>query len=848
MKRLLHALAPWLVVAIFVGAVWLLYRELKHYHYHDIVQSLRQIPAGRVWAAVALTAANYAILVGYDLLAVRSIGHPLSTGKVAVASFIGYVTSYNFGALLGGTSVRYRLYSVWGLSSVEIFRLLTVLFLTFWVGFFFLAGIMFVADPVPIPPRLHMLFTNVRPLGIALLAATAVYLVVCAWWTRPVRFLGWEVTLPSLRLATCQIGIACADLLVAAAVLYVLLPASVEISYPHFLSIYLLAIVAVLLTHVPGGLGIFELVILLLLSPADPTPVVGSLLVFRGVYYLLPLVFAGLMLAANELLLRKAEVKRLLEPAVQLSSWLAPWLLSFLTFLVGALLLFSGATPATHDRLGWLRQFLPLPVVETSHFFGSIVGVGLLLLARGLQRRLDSAYWLAVIMLVCGVVFSLLKGLDFEEATILAVMLGLLVSSRRGFYRKGSLFRQALGVRWAAAVLLVLVCSVWLGLFAFKHVEYSNELWWHFSFRGDAPRFLRATAGGVVLLLLVAAVRLLRPAIPKPVLANAEELAVAAAIVAQSPATYANLALLGDKRLLFDETKSAFIMYAVAGSSWVAMGDPVGPAQARSQLLWDFRELCDQYDGRAVSYQVAEETLPSYLDVGLSLVKLGEEARVPLVDFSLEGPRRKPLRQTANRFKREGCVFEIIPAVDVGGRIPELKKVSDAWLAEKKTAEKGFSLGRFQPDYIARYPVAVVRREGNILGFANVWLGAGKEELSIDLMRYVREAPSGVVEYLFTELMLWGKQQGYQWFNLGMAPLSGLESRSLAPLWSRFGDLVFRHGEHFYGFQGLRQYKEKFHPHWRPRYLASPGGLALPQILTDVATLISGGTRKLFLK
>ena len=126
---------------------------------------------------------------------------------------------------------------------------------------------------------------------------------------------------------------------------------------------------------------------------------VGSLLVFRGVYYLLPLLLAAGMLGANELLVRKVEVKRSLEPAVQLSSWLTPWVLSFLTFLAGALLLFSGATPAAHDRLGWLRQFLPLPVVETSHFLGSIVGVGLLLLARGLQRRLDSAYWLAVMML-----------------------------------------------------------------------------------------------------------------------------------------------------------------------------------------------------------------------------------------------------------------------------------------------------------------------------------------------------------------------------------------------------------------------------------------------------------------
>jgi phosphatidylglycerol lysyltransferase len=305
---------------------------------------------------------------------------------------------------------------------------------------------------------------------------------------------------------------------------------------------------------------------------------------------------------------------------------------------------------------------------------------------------------------------------------------------------------------------------------------------------------------------------------------------------------------LGDKRLLFSDDRSAFIMYGVSGRSWVALGDPIGPVETRSDLLWKFREQCDLYDGRSVFYQVGDESLPLYLDLGLSFVKLGEEARVPLADFSLEGSARKQLRQTSNRFQREKCSFEILPVAEARGRMSELKEISDAWMAEKNAAEKGFSLGSFQPDYMQRFPVAVVHREGKILAFSNLWLGAGKEELSIDLMRYVAEAPSGVMEYLFTQLMLWGREEGYQWFCLGMAPLAGLESHALAPLWNRFGNLVFRQGEHFYNFQGLRQYKEKFDPEWSPRYLASPGGFALPQILTDIATLISGGVRKLVAK
>jgi len=110
-------------------------------------------------------------------------------------------------------------------------------------------------------------------------------------------------------------------------------------------------------------------------------------------------------------------------------------------------------------------------------------------------------------------------------------------------------------------------------------------------------------------------------------------------------------------------------------------------------------------------------------------------------------------------------------------------------------------------------------------------------------MRYLEESPHGIMEYLFIQLILWGKKEGYHWFNLGMAPLSGLESLELAPLWNRLGAFVFTHGEHFYNFQGLRQYKEKFHPEWSPKYLACPGGMALPRIFTNLGSLISGGVK-----
>ncbi|HET6469878.1 MAG TPA: phosphatidylglycerol lysyltransferase domain-containing protein, partial [Geminicoccaceae bacterium] len=138
------------------------------------------------------------------------------------------------------------------------------------------------------------------------------------------------------------------------------------------------------------------------------------------------------------------------------------------------------------------------------------------------------------------------------------------------------------------------------------------------------------------------------------------------------------------------------------------------------------------------------------------------------------------------------------------------------------------------------FPVGVVRREGRVVAFANLWLSADREECGVDLMRFTRDMPYGTMDYLFLEIMLWAQAQGYRWFDLGMAPLSGLPDHRLAPLWSRLGRLMFRHGAQFYNFQGLRAYKDKFGPVWEPAYLLCPR-LGLAPALADVAALISGG-------
>jgi len=298
------------------------------------------------------------------------------------------------------------------------------------------------------------------------------------------------------------------------------------------------------------------------------------------------------------------------------------------------------------------------------------------------------------------------------------------------------------------------------------------------------------------------------------------------------------LALTGDKRFLFSPRGDAFLMYQIRGSSWIVMADPVGPRAAWTDLLWTIRSMADAAQGRLMLYQITSDMLEIAIALGLQIVKYGDEAIVDVAGFVLEGPRMRPVRHAVRRAAREGASFEVMPAAEVPAILPALAALSTEWLEAKGQREKGFSLGQFDPDYIARFDCALVRVEGRIVAFANIWRTGNRRELSVDLMRHGADSPPGVMDFLFARLILWGKEQGYARFSLGLAPLSGIEAHRLSPLWAKAAATIFRHGERFYGFRGLRAYKEKFAPAWEPRYIAAPRGLGLIRALRDLNRLI----------
>jgi phosphatidylglycerol lysyltransferase len=528
---------------------------------------------------------------------------------------------------------------------------------------------------------------------------------------------------------------------------------------------------------------------------------------------------------------------------------LVPRVISLITFFAGASLLFSGVMPAVDSRLMFFKQYVSLPIFEISHFAASLIGIGLLFIARGLQRCIEAAYVVTVVLLSLGIIFSLLNGFAYKEAIILTFILCMLIPARDYFFRKAVLLNELFTLGWGISITIIIVCSLYLGYIVYSNTEYSHELWWHFSFYANASRFLRVTVASSCLAITIALYKLFRAVPLKHTLPSEADIEKAHSIIVQSKSAMDNLVLLGDKSLLFSESGKTFIMYSRHGRSLVALGGPIGLEEEWTDLIREFLALADNHDCRPAFVSIKAEHIYYYLDLGLSLVKMGEAAIVPLDTFSLEGSSRRSFRKVIRRIEKEGVSFEVISCKEVPMFLKELRTISDAWLAKKNTKEKRFFLGVFDEDYLKHFPVGVVRKREKIVTFANILTCVGKEELTVDLIRYFPdEAPRDVMAYLFIHLMLWGQQEGYKAFNLGMAPLSGLDYYPPGLLWNRIGSFIFHRAEYLYNFQGVRAYKNKFDPMWKPRYLAFSGGLSLPIVLADMAALSSGGVKGIFLK
>lgn len=853
LRVLLHAprwLPPLIAVVLFAGAVWTIHNELGESTYRSLAHSLSAIGLGDIVLAASLVVLSYGCLICGERLATPLAGKDLDIRKVWRPSFVAYALGNSLGfSFATAPMARARLYREL-LTTGEIATVSALTGLAVMGGAMTAAGLGLLAGAEDIsthgmgPVWLWWL------MGTLLLAPLAAFLVVAAGPSRTLTIAGVHISTPNASRAVMQALLAVGDWAAAAGVLYVLLPDHGGWTYPAFLTVFIASGLLGAVSGSPGGLGVFEAAILALSPVSEHAPgAAAALVVYRLLYTLAPLGMAAALLGQDMVIPKGSASRRAAGRIGAAAIDIAPQIFALLAFGSGIVLLLSSATPALHHRLQLLSTFAPLALVEASHFLASLTAILLMVIAAALWQRLQGAYFGALALLGAGAVFAIFKGFDFEEAIILALVAAALWPCGRAFTRRSRVIAQPLSPGWLIAIVGAVGAAGWLGLVAFNRVGYSDDLWWTFLENAQASRFLRAAAGVAIVTLLISAWSLLSPpgarwrGRPQP-----DDVKRARQIIATAGAghTDSHLALLADKDLVFSPSGNSFLMFRRRGRRWIMMGEPCGVASERRDLLWRFMEMADENGARPAFYSMTEDMLSDLIDLGLTVRKIGETAIIPLQAFSLEGKKRASLRQGRNRIEREGATFELLPSGSATTLAHDLKAVSDEWLSQHDGAEKQFSLGRFDIGYLDATPLALIRHNGAIVAFANVWTTPDKRELSIDLMRYSAAAPRNVMDFLFVNLIEWGKANGYRDFDLGMAPLAGLDTHRLAPAFSRVGAAVFEEGEALYGFRGLRAYKDKFDPDWRPLYVAVMPGTSVAGTMLDVALLTSGGVRGLF--
>jgi phosphatidylglycerol lysyltransferase len=829
---LVRKMLPSLIGAVLLGSAILVgMRELETLPSGEIAEALAHWGAIPILGAVALTALSYLLLAVNEGMGLRWAGARVPWYQVVRASFVANAFAHSLGFhLLTGGAARMRIYGR-GVSLLAVARTTLYCALAFGCGIALLGGLAVLAAPAASLAMLPMPPFALRIAGFLFATLSLLYLGAAATLKGGLSIRGRYISVPGPGYAAAQILVGAADNLVTGLLVYILLPPG-AVDLPAFIAAYAAATALGLVSALPGGVGVFEASMLLLLPDTGRLPLLAALFGYRLFYYLLPLALAAALLLRQEFAAYFARMRRAVTAA-------APLLSALLVFASAAFLIVTAAAPIGHKRLQLLRTLTPLVVVETAHLASLLSGLALLALARGLSHRLSAARLWALAALAVAIPSALARGLDYGPAALLLGCALVLVVTGDAFYRPSRLARDRFKPGWDVAMLAVLGGSVALGFWEYHHIPYRSGLWTAIGYHGDPSRFLRGSAVLAAAIVVAGIWRLARAAAPAVELASPAVLQRIRPLVEASPDTGSRLALLGDKQILLSPEGGAFLMYRARGASWIVMGDPVGDLLQGRALLWRLKELADAAGGRLVLYQVRADRLGDYVDLGLAFIKLGEEARVNLTSFALAGAARRNLRHSYGHAIREGLSFSLrSPPLD-DQTLDALEQLSNGWLRSRGMSEKGFSLGWFDRAQVRGSSVALVHHRGSIVAFADVWLG-GNTEASVNLMRHAAGAPRGAMDFLFVNLMLWAKDRGYVWFNLGMATLSGLEEHRLAPVWHKLARGFARRASRLYDFAGLRQFKEKFSPDWSARYLAAPP-THIPAALLDVTRLISSG-------
>ncbi|MDQ1145471.1 phosphatidylglycerol lysyltransferase [Bacillus sp. SORGH_AS 510] len=810
--------------------------EMKRFTGDLNVQLLKnEINQLNIWVLLLVLAITFIAVLPmllYDVILVRILKLKVPNNELLEQSFIAnsFSNLIGFGGLVGAMLRTYFFHK----HEKDKRKLLGVIAS---VSLFYLTGISLLSWIVTIGFRHFPLFVDTKWLYFAVLGV-GLYLPI---------FLGVHLMKSKKEsVITPKVGIELVIvsviewLAVFVAILLLSRLLGIPVSSIDLFPVYVVAACAGIISMIPGGLGSFDLIFLWgmqeLLVPDEKVLVL--LLFYRIGYYFVPFLISLVFFVKLYWERWNQSWNQLPKAIIQ---GLSHVVLTILVFISGLILLLSASVPGIMSRLRIAQELLSFPIINVSHQLSVAAGFLLLGLSRGIEYRVKRTYELTMLALILAALFSIFKGIDYEEATFLIIVALLLRISKGQFYRESYVLTWGKTIFDITVILIITSMYILIGylnlpiskltipdkLLPYVIVDYRDL-------------FTSAIIGLVIAMMILLTGYLI--SLPKKWKLEKSidyENEIYNHLRKYQGKVLSHLIFLHDKYIFWNSKKNILIPFQKYADKLVILGDPIGEQIEISNAIEEFQEIADIHGFTPVFYQVSDDMLPYLHGHGFAFFKLGEEAFVDLKTFSLSGNKQKALRTLKNKLNRESYEFELIKPPFSACFIEELREVSNEWLQGRK--EKGFSLGFFDEEYLNKAPIAIVRdEEKKILGFMSImYVYDNKQTISVDLMRFRPDAPAGIIDFLFLSLIDWSKEEGYGRFNMGMAPLANVGLSRFAFLSEKIAAQLFLHGHFIYHFQGLRQFKQKYTNIWEPKYLAYRRKSSLPFIMAQITLLIS---------
>lgn len=588
-----------------------------------------------------------------------------------------------------------------------------------------------------------------------------------------------------------------------------------SISVNTFLPIYIEAAVIGIISMIPGGIGTFDLTFMNGLEGVG-VPIEQTLLViilYRISYFIVPAVI-GVLLFVHDFGSKINEKFNGLP--YEIVSKIAYKVVVALVFISGAIITLSNIAPQYLFKIRLLKELLGKQVLGLSMGMSIVLGFLIMLISLMMKYRAKSIYKTSMFLLVLGILLSLTRGINAYELAFIIIVAYILYLSRRMFYRD-SFVVSCKNTIIDSAILMASFSVYFFILIRFgrylKYVGIVRKMPYKMAYKFGFIAFVLVTVIYVAIYFFN-----VRRKIPVRVFDECKE-DVERIIEEYKGDSLTHLVFLKDKYIYLNEDKDLFIQYEVYGDKLFVLGNPVGNTENLFREIEKFCEYADNYGYTPVFYQVNDEMISYLHSNGYDFMKIGEEAKVDVKEFKVVGNKMKSLKTSRSKVTKEGYTFHMVEPPFSREFLDSLRNISDEWLDGRK--EKGFSVGFFDEDYLNKAPIAVLKdAEGEIKAFANIMYMYDDESFSVDLMRFSKNTPRGVMDFMFISLIEYGKEKGYEIFNMGMAPLANVGLSKYAFWNEKLALQVYENGQAFYSFKGLRRFKEKFSNKWDYKYIA----------------------------